>query len=333
MPIPQNELIAVLADGCFHSGSALGERWRVSRAAIAKAIGKLTYLGLDVCAVKGKGYRLVDRISLLDAQCILGSVDAKNKSRINQFEIFPTLPSTNSYLLDQVSDHLQLPDSSLNICLAEMQSAGRGSRGRNWISPFGQNVYMSLLREFSVGAQSLGGLSLAIGVGVARVLEKFHIDEVGLKWPNDVFVSKKKAAGILIEIKGDALQICHVVIGIGVNLKLSNEQMTAVQQPWTSLAAHGFNIARRSEFVGELLNSVIEVVDEYERLGFEVFMAEWAQKDLAAGSQLELKVANRTLSGVGRGVDRTGSLLVQIGHSVEAYSNGEVSLRFSNAEG
>lgn len=328
MPIPQRELITVLSDGRFHSGSALSEEWGVTRAAIAKAIGKLSLLGLDICAVKGKGYRLADRLSLLDSDKILASC-GKTAACISKLDIFHSLPSTNSFMLDQVTPEFRQPRDGFNICLAEMQTSGRGSRGRNWISPFGHNVYMSVLKEFPGGAKSVGGLSLAIGLGLARTLMRFGVADIGLKWPNDLLIRSKKVAGILLDIKGEAFDACYVVIGIGVNLKVSATQMAMVEQPWTSMIDHGFKIEKRNEFVGALIASTVDVIDQFQRTGFEKFVAEWSSLDLSRGRQIELRSRAGTYSGIGAGVDKGGGLLVQTARGVELFESGEVSLRFN----
>ena len=329
MPIPQRELIAVLSDGRFHSGSELSEKWAVSRAAIAKAIGKLMPLGLDICAVKGKGYRLAERITLLDRDKILVAA-GKATARIHRLDIFHSLPSTNSFMLDQITPGFGQVSDGFSICLAEMQTSGRGSRGRSWVSPFGHNIYMSVLKEFPAGAKSVGGLSLAIGLGLARALSRFGIADVGLKWPNDLLIKQRKVAGILLDIKGEALDACYVVIGIGLNLKLSAAQMATVEQPWTALVDHGFKIENRNELVGALIDSTIDVVDEFQKAGFEKFLAEWSALDLSKDREIELKSRSGTHSGIGSGVDKSGGLLVRTAHGVQLFESGEISLRFSD---
>ncbi len=333
MSIPQRELIAALANGRFHSGSALGAKWSVSRAAVSKAVKKLALLGLDVCSVKGKGYRLGEPLTVLEKERILSCLDEKCGTRIGDIEVFHSLPSTNSYLLNTVNAGLLLRENGFNICLAEMQTSGRGSRGRSWVSPYGHNIYISLLKEFPAGARSVGGLSLAISLALLRALRQFEIAALGLKWPNDLLINRKKAAGILIEIKGEALEACHVVIGIGVNLKLSAEDMVKVDQPWTSLKEHGFQIEKRNEFVAALISSVVDVVDEFQQHGFEKFLSEWSSVDLCKGNFVELIAGGNRFSGVGQGVDKAGNLMVLTSRGLEVFGGGEVSLRFDSEAG
>ena len=111
------------------------------------------------------------------------------------------------------------------VCFAEHQSAGKGRRGRQWVSPFGSNIYMSILWRFQQdGIACTAGLSLAVGVAVIRALKTYGFNEVGLKWPNDIYCQGKKLGGILIEVSGEADGPCAVIIGLGLNLFLPEIQ-------------------------------------------------------------------------------------------------------------
>src|SRR5690606_4939590 len=117
---------------------------------------------------------------------------------------------------------------------------GRGRRGRSWVSPFGHNIYLSMMKEFPAGAKSLDGLSLVVSLALLRALEKAGVSHLGLKWPNDLLARQRKLAGILLEMTGDTLGSCHVVIGVGLNVKLRPSDMTEVAQPWITLLELGF---------------------------------------------------------------------------------------------
>ena len=117
------------------------------------------------------------------------------------------------------------------VIVAEQQTAGRGRRGRAWVSP-GENLYYSLAITVG-GARELEGLSLVVGLAVLRALESLGVRDAGLKWPNDLLQGGKKIAGILLELSGDPADLCHVVIGIGINVNMKT--VTDIGQPWTSL--------------------------------------------------------------------------------------------------
>ena len=191
-------LINLLADDAHHSGEELGEHLGIEE------------LGLQLESVKGKGYCLLGSIELLDAKIIHQHLDAEIKTTLRSISIFPEIESTNGYLLKQA-------DIDFHLCLAERQTAGRGRRGRPWISPFARNIYFSLGWRSNSGISALKGLSLLVGCAVIRVLRKIGLQKPGLKWPNDILAAEKKLAGILVEIRGDLAGECELVIGIGLN--------------------------------------------------------------------------------------------------------------------
>ena len=152
-----NSVLRILSDGRFHSGSALGETLSVSRAAVWKAIQKLQHeWRVKINAVPGRGYQLAVPLTLLDKDSILSAMGPQFQSQLQEIQILWSVDSTNRYTLNQASSGIV---SGLAV-VAEHQSAGRGRRGRHWVSPFGRNLYLSLLWEFELDAAQLSGLSL-----------------------------------------------------------------------------------------------------------------------------------------------------------------------------
>ena len=174
-------LIGILADGEFHSGEQLGEQLGMSRAAINKHIQTLRDWGVDVFTVPGKGYSLPDPIQLLNEELIKSQVDTGSVT------VLPVIDSTNQYLLDRI-EILQSGDA----CIAEYQQAGRGRRGRQWFSPFGANLYLSMFWRLEQGPAAAVGLSLVIGIVMAEVLRELGAEEVRVKWPNDLYLNDRK---------------------------------------------------------------------------------------------------------------------------------------------
>jgi BirA family biotin operon repressor/biotin-[acetyl-CoA-carboxylase] ligase len=158
--IPER-LIALLADGRFHSGAALAAELGITRAAVWKQVGHLAGLGLDVQRVKGRGYRLAHPIELLDPARIRAALTESVRGRLGELRIAATLPSTNTALLARDGD-------GLDVCLAEHQSDGRGRQGRTWVSPYGAGICLSVGWTFIALPRGIQSLSLAIGVGVAE---------------------------------------------------------------------------------------------------------------------------------------------------------------------
>jgi BirA family transcriptional regulator, biotin operon repressor / biotin---[acetyl-CoA-carboxylase] ligase len=323
-------LVAALADGHFHTGEALGAQFGVSKAAIWKAVHKLADLNLDVHSVRGKGYRLAEPLCLLSAPHILAQLSSSRREQVGAIEILHSIDSTNTHALRQVqSGTLDLAAGRCWLCLAETQSAGKGRRGRDWVSPFGHNLYLSLVREFSNGAAALDGLSLVVGLAVATALADCGYRGLQLKWPNDVLLDGRKLAGILLEVSGDVSGLCHVVIGIGLNLRSDKAAMAAVEQPWIALDQAGFQWQKRNQLAGSLLNKLLTALQMFEHSGFAPFMPKWQEYDCTFGRDIALLTASGAVPGKGRGVNQNGALLLEtVDGSVQRFHGGEVSLRF-----
>ena len=233
-PLSEDELLRLidaLAPGEWQSGEALAAEAGVTRAALAKRVTHLRDWGLQVEAEAGRGYRLAQPLQRLDAARIRAALPAIARDRLRSVEVLARTDSTNQRLLE--ADAAQDPQA----LFAELQTAGRGRRGREWRSPFGANLYLSLGWSFPAWPPQLSALSLAVGVACARALRKTGLHQVMLKWPNDLRVGDDKLGGILIEQRGEAGGACRVVIGIGINVSMSAEQAGALGQPWTSLQA------------------------------------------------------------------------------------------------
>lgn len=312
------QLLAQLADGQFHSGEELGEALGVSRAAVWKQLKKLDELQIPYSSVKGKGYRLHDAIELLDEERIRAALS----QRLDQLDILLDIPSTNTYLFERASDHM----GKHYAVLAEKQSQGRGRRGRQWVSPFGKNLYLSLLVSFSGGMASLEGLSLVTAIAVERALSGLGIEGVGLKWPNDIYADGRKLAGILLEVTGEYNSHCQVVIGIGLNLSLSDEEAAAIDQPWVDLSSLKPGLSRNA-VAAAVLNELLLAVAEFRQQGFAPLQQYWTERDIFHNKDVQISSASWQMAGKVKGVNRKGELMLQTERGTEVISAGEISVR------
>ena len=314
-------LLEMLQDGRFHSGEEIGERLGVSRTAVWKRIQKInSQFGVMVHGVSGRGYRLAkEMIALQPGQKFLGRYFSWN------IELFTSLDSTNAEALRRLALDAVAPFA----ILAEQQTAGRGRRGRVWVSPYGENLYFSLAMKNDRGVIGLEGLSLVVGLAVVAALRKVGIIDIGLKWPNDVLASGKKIAGVLVELAGDIVDVCNVVIGIGINVNMLASD-DGIDQEWTSASIETGSLIDRNALLTELQAQLDEYLSRHANYGFRAFLDEWDRNDLWRGQVVELSSGGQKVSGTVKGVDRTGALKLSIGDDMRVFSGGELSLRLQH---
>ncbi len=318
-------LLATLNDCEFHSGEHLAQQLGVTRAAVWKHLKSLREdFGIEVHAVTGRGYRLVRPVELLDKSLIQRSV--RQQVEDMQVETFLNIDSTNRYLLETISTHVSPP----RVVLAEHQTAGRGRRGREWISPFGGNLYMSLLYRIEQPGQGLMGLSLAVAVAIGRVLkEKFHTD-VQLKWPNDILVEGKKLCGILLELQGENPGPVDVVVGVGLNVSLSDQVRKQIDQPCVALSDCTNTPVSRNQLAVDIICDIYSALQTFEESGLTSFLSDWQSWDCYNEKPVRLYLGNRIIEGQCRGIDEQGALLVEEQGQVRRFYSGEISLRTVN---
>ncbi|WP_338478663.1 bifunctional biotin--[acetyl-CoA-carboxylase] ligase/biotin operon repressor BirA [Pseudomonas trivialis] len=311
-------LLKLLKDGRFHSGESLGAALGISRSAVWKQLQNLeAELNLPIHKVRGRGYQLASPLVFLNAEEV-----ALNTASLSwAVQVFDSIDSTNAEALRLVSADVQAPF----IVLSEQQTAGRGRRDRKWVSPFAQNIYYSLVLRIEGGLRQLEGLSLVVGLAVMHALRESGVQGAALKWPNDVLVGKKKIAGILLELVGDPADICHVVLGIGINVNM--QKATDVDQEWTSVQLQTGASIDRNHLVAQLSLQLNSYLERHRASGFSALQEEWELNHLWQGKAVSLIAGVNHIDGVVLGVDRQGALRLDVGGVEKIYSGGELSLR------
>ncbi|MEW6984602.1 bifunctional biotin--[acetyl-CoA-carboxylase] ligase/biotin operon repressor BirA [Colwelliaceae bacterium 6471] len=319
--IIREELIKQLASGDFVSGQLLGEQLGVSRAAVSKHIQALAEMGLDVFRVTGKGYKLAKPLNLFDRKKI---IDVLRRDGLDTVvEVHNLIDSTNSYLMRRLPNQLQ-PGQ---VCVAEYQSAGRGRRGRQWISPFGSHIYMSMYWHLEQGMSAAMGLSVIAALAVSDAINHLYKIKVQLKWPNDIYLGGVKLAGILIDLEGQAVENCHSVIGIGLNLDMPNKSAALVDQPWTDLQSHCEKSIERNLLCAEIIKQLIKRLTVHQHNGISEMLNEWHAQDYYINKKVKLLTGDKETIGICRGINSQGALLLEVDGKVKPIYGGEVSLR------
>lgn len=275
-------------------------------------------MGLESLAAGSRGGPL----ELFDEQQILAGLPLEAREQLASFTVLREVDSTNRFLLEREDSG----DPAVHACVAEMQTAGRGRRGRAWHSPFGANLYLSVLRNFPLSPESLQGLSLAVGVAVARAMAFVDVQGITLKWPNDIQLGGKKLGGILLEMSTLSNLSCRVVAGIGINIEMPGDAGAGIDQPWTDLAAHGAHPGR-NRLASRVLAEVINAGAEFSQGGFEAFHGEWERLDGMRDREVVLQDNGGERRGTARGVDSSGALLLEVDGRCEPIVTGDISLR------
>ena len=331
------ETLKILSDGDFHSGDEIGASLGISRAGVWKHVQKFDDMGVECHSVKGKGYKIPGGLDLLDKEKIIAAMNLVHKPLLTQgslIEVHCSVDSTNNIAMQFAKNYV----ASGFTCIAEQQTSGRGRRGREWVSPFARNLYMSTVWHFDQGVGALEGLSLASGVAVARALQRAGVPGVQVKWPNDILGTSnqadkassaeyKKLAGILLEIAGNAADQCQVVIGVGINLAMPEKAGETIEQPWTDVTSMLGQKVNRNQITGFVLGEMLNMLTDFHQRGFQPFWQEWLSLDAYQNCPVELKMAENIISGVSRGINEKGALLLETDEGVQHFSGGEISLR------
>jgi BirA family biotin operon repressor/biotin-[acetyl-CoA-carboxylase] ligase len=319
-------VVRLLADGEFHSGTDLGSKLGVSRAAIGKAVHAVIEAGLEVHSVTGRGYQLARRLEPLDRRRLLkflGPGAARVRDRLT---LLDEIDSTNRYLLEESG--VRVPTFHGSVCLAEAQARGRGRRGRHWITTPYHNLMLSIGWRFDAGPAGLSGLTLAAGVAVLRALKDYGVSGVMLKWPNDILWEGRKLAGLLADLQGEASGPSHVVLGLGVNGYLAPREAARIDQPWADLATITGRNVERNRLAALIVGELFAAFDKFAAQGFAAFRDEWQRCHAHQGKPVRLSLDEKTYSGVVEGVDEHGALLLRDGTGkARVFHSGDVSLR------
>ncbi len=322
----QQQLLQRLADGELHSGTALGEYLGISRAAVWKQVQVLQEAGIEIVSEKRQGYALPAAVELLNTAVIHSGLDAGVASRLDSIDMLWSCDSSNSELLRQ----LRSGDAASGVVLlTEHQSGGRGRRGKQWVSPFGGSLYLSLLWRFSGGLMALSGLGIVVGIAMAQAAKALGLEGAMLKWPNDLHYRDKKLGGVLIELEGESDGPTDVVIGVGLNVMLT-DQSQQIDQPWTALNQHFDSSPSRNQLAATLLNRLIPLLDRFEQGGLEVLMPEWERLDRVRDRPVVIHQEGSAIHGVARGIDASGALKVESNGVIQRHFSGDVSLRLDS---
>ena len=250
-------------------------------------------------------------MSNIDAAAILDALNPGIASRMAELEVFPEIESTNAYLMAQSA-----PDAGMHrVAIAHHQTAGRGRGENQWLSAPGASLCLSIAHTFRERPDKLAALTLAIGVAAARALGDSGIDDVQLKWPNDIVSGDGKLGGILVETHHGSQRTASVVIGIGINLELPAEILDSVDSTWanapTDLRSVLGRCVAREPLSAAMIDHVVDALLIFEGRGLDAFAASWSERDWLRGRDVTVQRPGRPVRGTALGIDTDGALIVQ----------------------
>lgn len=318
----EEQVLAFLAEAPddFVSGETISDKLGLSRAAVWKHVNALRARGYRIDAVPARGYRLVeipDRLGPLEIGPLL-----QTRELGRELHCYDVLPSTS----DRMKELAEEGAAHGEVVVAEQQTAGRGRRGRGWISPAGKNVYLSVLLRPRLAPQRAPELTLVASLAVCDACRQAGV-EAAIKWPNDVLVQGRKVAGILTELSAEPDQVHWVVLGIGVNLNVGPDDLPDdLRDVATSLAAEREQPVPRALFTAALLSLLEQWLDRHAEEGFTAVRAAWRERSATLGARVRVEVDGGEVTGTAEDIDETGALLVRHASGLARIVSGDVRL-------
>lgn len=322
--LPYIDVLNRLDHSQFCSGQDLATAFGVTRATVHNCILRIQAMGIAIERVRGKGYRLLQPLDLLKEETIRSKLTPTLSEKLLNLNIQQQIDSTNDYIAK-----FDLPTAKhFSVVLAEMQTAGKGRRGRAWQSPYAANIYLSVVWNLQKPLSEVGALSPLLAISIVHALRDLAVPGLGLKWPNDIYCHNKKLAGLLIECSGEMNGNTKLIIGIGVNVYMSKQENINIDQQWTDIISHINNQSiTRNDIAACLLNYVIPQLSFFESSEIESLVDDWVQWDVMKDKPVVLHATNEDISGFARGIDKHGHLLLDTEQGLQTISAGDVSLR------
>jgi BirA family biotin operon repressor/biotin-[acetyl-CoA-carboxylase] ligase len=313
-------LIYLRQKGDYTSGDYIATKIGISRTAIWKYMKQLERMGYRIVKLKGKGYRLIETPDKLypweidrhlDTQFIGKKVIYKEK-----------IDSTNTSAF-----RLALGGEPEGACIiAETQETGKGRLGRKWFSPVGKNLYLSVVLRPKIHPSRVYPITFISSLAVYDTIEMSTGIQPTLKWPNDVLIKGKKVCGTLIELSTEADLVRFVIVGIGFNINMKEEEIDKdIQQKATSLFMETKKIYERASVCGILLTNLEKYYSVFEKRGEKEICEIWEKQAAIKGKYMEITQMGESYKGVSEGIDRDGAMLLNINGQIKKIIAGDVN--------
>lgn len=303
------------------SGEELSSMLGISRTAVWKHIKDLRRLGYTVLAVPARGYRMVSSPERLVAEEIAAGLPTKRIGK--RIICLEETDSTNNVTFRLAEEGT----AEGTVVIADAQSQGKGRLGRSWASPKGVNLYCSVVLRPSMPPVAASQLTFLSVVAVARAIELSTSLKAWIKWPNDILINGRKIAGLLNEMSAETEKVNFVVLGIGININMRQDQFpTDLRHPASSLYIESGAELDRNRFIRTLLKELDDLYDVYLQRGYGPVREEWLSRSQLYGRKARIDCQDRTMTGIIKGIDDMGALLLDLDGREERILSGDVTL-------
>ncbi len=307
------------------SGEAISDKLGLTRTAVWKHVEALRGQGYRIDAVPARGYRLAgvpDRLTPLELRPLLNTHDLGQV--IHWYEELGSTSDRAKELADAGAEHGE-------VVIAEAQTAGRGRRGRTWVSPPRKNLYFSVVLRPELPPARAAELTLVGSIAICDALRQAGVD-AGIKWPNDLLASGRKIGGILTELAAEPDRVHWVVLGVGVNVNARAADFPPeLAGEATSVLLERGQAAPRALLAAACFTALEGWIDRHAEEGFGVIREAWRERSVTLGREVVVKADGRDVSGTAEDIDDAGALLVRTAGGVERILSGDVKLLRSRA--
>lgn len=307
----ESEILKALRRGGYLSGEDLAKSLGITRTAIWKYIRNLRQKGYQIHSSPRLGYRLEQAPDLLTPEEI--QTDLATKIFGQSIHYLEEVTSTQ----DEARRLAESGAAEGTLVVAEAQVAGRGRRGRHWMSPPRTGIYLSVILRPHLEPFNIAQIPIVVGIAVCQSIAEISALQPRIKWPNDVLVGGKKVAGILVEMSAEPERVHYVILGIGINVNPPASTFPNSLQPSaTSLAEAAGQLVSRRMLVQTLLGNLEALYDEFKLTGFQALRERWRRWDKTIHSWVQIEDASGSFVGYALDIDKDGALIVKDGEGV-----------------
>lgn len=318
------DLIPLLASGEYYTANQLCSQLQISTLELADYVQQAQSAGVQINFSEKNGYWLERPLDLISSNQIISGLTPMVATKLQSHKCLHVVASTNELAMQEAYPRL----GKFSFITSEMQTAGRGRQGRRWQSPYAANIYLSLIWPFFGDASRASLLSPYLALEIVELLSSLGITSLGLKWPNDIFCDEQKMSGLLIESVYKSPHEMKLVIGLGINVDMPNDQAVNIDQEWTDIKSQcpDWSLSR-SEFIACITNQLVSALIRFENEGEVNLQNRWKQWDIMHNRNVSLIAGDKKIQGIAKGINEDGNLLLDVNGQQQRFIVGDVSLR------